>query len=79
MLNLIFTLHFFSPPTPEGNIGLFSCQMLHCVHQVVTNSACLLFGAKQVVYFFLCAKNSCLLPRNAKRAMRLVWLSTGGG
>lgn len=29
-----------SPPTSEENICLFSCQMLLCDHQLVTNCAC---------------------------------------
>lgn len=35
--------------------------MLHCVHQLVTNSVCVMFGDGQVVYGGFIAENSCLL------------------
>ena len=38
-----FWLCFWSLPTSEGDISLFGCSKLHCVHKVITN--CLLFGA----------------------------------
>ncbi len=40
---------FWSPPTPHGYIWLFSSEMHHYVHQLVTNFICL-FGAGHVVY-----------------------------
>ncbi len=40
---------FWFPPTPEGNICLLSCWMLHYVPQLVVNFIWLLFGAGQVV------------------------------
>ncbi len=49
-----FLALFWSPPTPEKNIWLFSCQMLQFLHQLVSNLVFLLFwcwaGNVQWVY-----------------------------
>ncbi len=52
--NILFLLVlFWSPSTPIyicKNICLFSSWLLHYVHQLRSNCACLLFGAGQVVF-----------------------------
>ena len=42
---LSFLLHFWSPPTPDGNILPFSCLMLHFVHKLDRNIIYLKCGA----------------------------------
>ncbi len=68
---------FWSPPTPEEHICLFTCQILHFLHQLVVKCVYLPFGAVQVVNsgfikaFF--PENSCLQQMEARltRAVRL--------
>lgn len=36
---------FWSPPTPQGNIRLRSCTILHCVYLLVANCVSLLQGS----------------------------------
>lgn len=42
-----------SPQTPEGNILLFSCKMLHFVHHLQAHHISLLSGAEQDMYSWL--------------------------
>lgn len=44
----MFTLLFWSPPTPEGIMCFFSRYMLHDVHQLVAHCVCELVIVEQV-------------------------------
>lgn len=46
----LFLLCFWSPPTPERNILVFSRWMLHYVDQLVSDCVCLPFDVEQVVF-----------------------------
>ncbi len=49
-LTTLQILCFWSLSTTEKNIWLFSNEMLHYVHQLITNFVCLQFGAAQQAY-----------------------------
>lgn len=50
IFTVLFSLCFCFPPPVERNIWLFSCQMLHNIHQLLANFLCLQLSAGQVVY-----------------------------
>lgn len=73
--NLFFFFSFCSLPSPETNIWIYSCWILHCFQHLVANSVCLQFGAK-VVYsgyleLFLWKQLSAVAKNNVMRAVRV--------